>query len=166
MAGRRPSRPSGPDSGADAFRIDGLKELRQELRKAEDPKAWGKELAASNREAAREVAGWARATARSMGGPFAHFADQITGRATQAAARIQIDPTANATFWGAKGTSGWNRGNGGAPQHPAWVGASWDVGVVGQGPYAINETIARRGGEIVDIYAEIIDRITREAFPD
>lgn len=167
MAPTRPSGPSGSNSGADlSVRIEGLKEVRKILRQAEDPKAWGKELGRANREGARQVAGWAQGTARSMGGPFAHFADEISGRATQTAARIQIDSTANATYWGAKGRSGWNFKHGGAPQHPAWVGASWDVGVMGQGPYGINETIARRSVEIDAIYRSVIDRILSEAFPD
>lgn len=165
-APRRQSAPSGSTSGADLVRIDGLKELRKALRAAEDPKAWGKELGRANRDGARQVAAWAQATAQAMGGPFAHFAPQISGRATQTAARIQIDSTANATFWGAKGRSGWNYGNDGAPQHPEWVGSSWDVGVVGQGPYAINDTIARRSVEIDVIYRAVIDRIAGEAFPD
>lgn len=163
----RPSGPSGANSGADlSVRVEGLKELRKVLKQAEDPKAWGKELGRANRDGARQVASWAQGEARAMGGPFAHFAGEISGRATQTAARVQIDSTANATFWGAKGRSGWNYGNAGAPQHPAWVGASWEVGVVGQGPYAINETIARRSVEIDAIYRSVIDRILSEAFSD
>lgn len=148
------------------MRIDGLKELRKELRKAEDPKSWGKALGRANREGAQRVATWSQGAAQSMGGPYAHFASMISGRATQTAARIQIDSTANATFWGARGRSGWNYGNGGFAQHPEWVGNSWDVGRTGQGPYAINETIARRAVEIDAIYRGVIDEIYAGAFPD
>lgn len=151
---------------AESVRVEGLKDLRKALKSAEDPKTWGRELGRANRVGARQVASWAQSTARGMGGPYAHFAGAIAGRATQVAARVEVRPEANATFWGAYRRTGWNAGHGGRPQHPKWVGASWTPGVSGEGPYAINETIARRAVQIDGIYAEVIARILKQAFPD
>lgn len=150
---------------ADAVRVEGLKELRKALKQAEDPKAWGKELGRANRVVAREVAGWAQAEASSLGGPYAHFASAISGKATQAAARVEIRPVANAVFWGAKKRTGWNAGHDGAPQHPKWVGVSWEVGGPG-GPYALNPAISQHSEVIVDRMAGVIDGVFRSAFPD
>lgn len=166
MAPRSGDSRTGSTHGADAVAsIPDLKALRRQLREAEDPKAWGRELGRANRTAAQRVAGWARSTAASMGGPYRHFAGSISGRATQTAARIQIEPTANATFWGAKKRTGWNaRNQRSRQQHPDWIGAGWGVGVTGQGPYAINDAIARRHTEIDAMYRRVIDEILAGAF--
>lgn len=102
-----------------------------------------------------------------MGGPFALFLRHIRGRGTQTEARIEVDPIANATYWGAKKRTGWNRRNrNSAPQHPEWVGASWTPAVAGQGPYAINDALARHRDEILDMFGEAVDRTAARAFPD
>jgi len=141
--------------------IPSLKELRKELKKLEDARPWLKELTAANRDVARDVAGWSRAAAVSMGGQQAHFADALAGRATQTQARVEVagartpkgKARANPAFWGTKA-----QGN--------WIGTSWDVGVSGQGPYAINEAVARRYVEIEARFRRLIDDLTHAAFPD
>lgn len=144
-------------------RIENLKDLRKELKKLEDAKPWLRHLTATNRDLARDVAGWSRAAAVAMGGQQAHFADALFGRATQTQARVEIagprssrgKVRANPAFWGRL-----------AHNPPNWIGASWDVGVSGEGPYAINEAIARRSVEIEARFRRLIDEVTGDAFPD
>jgi len=142
-------------------RIDGLRGLRKELKRLEDARPWLKELTAANRDIARDVTGWSRAAAAAMGGQQAHFADALFGRATQTQARVEVagqrspkgKARANPAFWGRN-----SQGN--------WIGTSWDVGVSGEGPYAINETIARRYVEIEARMRRLIDDLVGRAFPD
>lgn len=139
--------------------VRGLKELRKGLREASDPKVWGRELRLANKQAAGRVADWSTQTARGMGGQQAHFADALRGMATQAKSRVEVagkmtpagKARANPAFWGRKSQDN-------------WIGTGWDVGQVGEGPYAINETIARRMVQIEQIYGAVVDRVTREAF--
>lgn len=162
---RGPTR-SGSSSGA---YIVGLKELQKELRAiSTDDAKWNRELGKANRVIARRARDDARATARSMGGPQKHFERAILGRATATEVRLQIsDGNAYSAFWGAKqDKTGWNAGNSGRPNQPQWVGNSWDVGVRGQGPYALNESIADNLDSYLDDMWSAVDRITAEAFPD
>ncbi len=77
------------------------------------------------------------------------------------------DSAANAAFWGAKQDhTGWNAGNRGQPNQPEWVGNSWDVGVKGQGPYALNEAIATHLDSYLEEMWDGIDRVVAQAFPD
>ena len=83
------------------------------------------------------------------------------GIATQTQARVEVagqrspkgKARANPAFWGRN-----SQGN--------WIGTSWDVGVSGEGPYAINETIARRYVEIEARMRRLIDDLAGRAFPD
>lgn len=149
-----------------AAQVVGLDELRRELRKLEEPRAWSKELGAVHRVIGRKAAGWAQAEAGRMGGVQKHFATAIRGYGTVQAARIAVArPEANAAFWGAKQRTGWNAGNQ-TPNQPAWVGNSWQAGVRGQGPYAMNDALADHIDDVIDEYGDGIDRLTRRAFPD
>jgi hypothetical protein len=68
---------------------------------------------------------------------------------------------------GAKRRTGWNARNPDSrPQHPAWVGNSWAVGVVGQGPYGINPAIAHHMPEILAEYERVTDDVFKRAFPE
>lgn len=145
-----------------AVQVQGLAELRKELKLLNAGKTWTKELSKLSRKVSRSVVMWSRGEATGM---QAHFARNIRGAGGAAGARITIDRVANAAFWGAKQRTGWNAGNGTANQ-PDWVGASWQVGVAGQGPYAINQAIADHMDEIIEMYGEGIDDITSRAFPD
>lgn len=163
-ARRGPGTRSGSSSGV---QIVGLNELRRELRRLENPREWSKALAKIHREVAKEVASTARSFAQANGGSQKHFAAAIRGYGSVQAARIGIaNPDAFAAFWGAKQDhTGWNAGNEGRPNQPEWVGNSFDVGVKGQGPYALNDAVADRIEWAVDtIWAEV-DALTQRAFP-
>jgi|GEM_PF-1931931 len=156
-----------------AFEVRGLREFRRELR-AIDPK-FPKELRLAHKAIADDVATKARSIASGSGGVQAKAAGAIKGYATQSNARVGIAtgksfPMANVAFWGAKKRTGWYgaskyAGSGGR-QHPEWVGNTWDVGVAGQGPYAINDAIASMNSQILDEYADAIGRLMAKAFPD
>lgn len=164
-ARRGPGTRSGSSSGV---QIVGLDELRRELRRLENPREWAKALGRIHRSVALEVAKTARSYAQSNGGSQKHFAAAIRGYGSVQAARVGIArPEAFAAFWGAKQShTGWNTGNEGRPNQPEWVGNAWDVGVKGQGPYALNDAVADRIDWAVDtIWAEV-DSLTRAAFPD
>ena len=147
-------------AGAFDVGIPDLKAFRKTLRGIEGEKEWAKALGRFNRDVARDFAGYSMSAAQSMGGQQAHFANALTGRATQREARIEVagprtpkgKARANPAFWGTKA-----QGN--------WIGTSWDVGVTGQGPYAINDQIARRSVEIETRMRGVIDEVTRGAFP-
>lgn len=90
-----------------------------------------------------------------MGGEQRHFASAIKGRGTVTGARIQIDGLAGSdgAFWGAKQYRQFN----------PWVGNSWSAGVAGQGPYAINDTIAEMQDEIQQMYLDGVQRVIRSS---
>jgi hypothetical protein len=154
---------------AKAIEVKGLKEFRKELKgvSSEMPKAlrlWHKDIADS-------VAARARGTASGMGGVQAKAAGSIKGYATQTQASIGFPSggIAGAAYWGMKRHTGWYaaaRYSGSRRQHPVWIGASWEPAVAGQGPYAINDTLAEMLPEIDDKYLDGIEALARSAFPD
>lgn len=157
---------TGKNSGA---RIDGLRAFVGELKELSDSeRKWHLELAKSNRVVAKRAATDARGVARPMGGQQQHFEAAIIGKATPADVRIQIrDPKANAAFWGAKqDKTGWNEGNAGDPNQPKWIGNTWDVAVKGQGPIAINDSLADNLDSYIEDIWDGIDRVVAEAYPN
>jgi len=146
---------------AGEVKIEGLAGFRKELRKLESETNWNLELTRGMRSIAQKVAAWSQDEATAMGGQQAHFAGALFGRATASQARVEIagkrtpkgKVRANPAFWGTKA-----QGN--------WIGTSWDVGVMGEGPYAINAAIYEHGDDILDDLRRLIDDITREAFGD
>lgn len=160
---------TGSTSGAE---IVGLNDFRRELRKLGGQ--WPQELRRVNAQIARRGAALAQREARSLGGIQARAAGAIVGKANMREARIGVNatrsnPMANVAFWGAKRHTGWYanpRYSGGAPQHPPWVGNTWDVAVRGQGPYAINAALARYLPELVDQFGDMIDHLSRRAWPE
>jgi hypothetical protein len=160
---RGPGTRTGSTSGVE---VSGLNAFRRELKTLENSREWTKELGALNRVIAKDAAADARAAAEAMGGVQKHFAAAIKGYGAAAAARIRIaDERANAAFWGAKQRTGWNAGNQ-APNQPEWVGNSWDVAVRGQGPYAINDSVADNADKYAAQYGDGFLYIARRAFPD
>lgn len=98
-----------------------------------------------------------------------HFAGSIYGTGSARQAAVGVRREANAAFWGAKKRTGWYAAQkyaGGPTQHPEWVGNNWDVGVLGQGPYAINPAIFHELDNIERAYGEAVEDIARRAFPD
>jgi hypothetical protein len=164
---------SGASSGAQILYVRNLRELRKEMKQSGTE--WPKEMARGHRDLARLGARWAQSEARAMGGVQSRAAAAIKGKGSQVEALIYISPSgrtamANVAFWGAKRQTGWYGAfryrDSATPQHDTWVGNTWDVAVRGQGPYAINWALAKRLPEIDRIYAEMVERVFRDAFPD
>lgn len=130
-------------------------------------KEWAIELYRAERPIGVALAVQARLMAVGTGPAQAHFAPWIVGGAGVDGASVGLrGRDANAVFWGAKKRTGWNALNtNSAPQFPGWVGDDWDVGVVGQGPLAINPAIAHEMPWILARYEHVIDDVTRKAFP-
>lgn len=151
------------------------KELRQFAKdlKAIGPE-WPRMLSKVHRTIAKKATEKAVGQARGMGGIQARAAGALKGSGTQQAATIKVDAKgstrfANVAFWGAKRRTGWYAGinsPNGRRQHPTWVGASWEPGVAGQGPYAINDAIAAYGDELLQDWRDGLDELTKKAFPD
>ena len=152
--------------------IRGLPEFRAALKaiKAE----WPAEMTATHKLLAAKAAGWSREEAARMGGVQAKAKSAIGGIGTLSGASVAVLPSrydrmGNIAFWGAKRHTGWyadHRYADSPPQHPPWVGNSWDVGVAGEGPYAINPALAAHMDGILDEYRTMIDVLTRRPFPD
>lgn len=142
----------------------GMTEFRKELRTLEDPRAWSKELATVHREVGREVAGWAQAEARGMGGTQAHFANAIRGYGSAQAARIGLSSAGKGQRYA--GAQGAYYGSKQFAQFPDWVGVGWQVGGPG-GPRPLNDpAISGHIDDVLDTYGKGVDRLTRRAFPD
>jgi hypothetical protein len=157
-------------AGQPALEIEGLKEFRKEL-KAVDA-AWPKAMQQAHKAISQEVAEAARGRASGMGGVQAKAAGAIKGYATavQASAGFPSGGVAGAAFWGTLRHTGWYAARrysaSSRRQHPIWVGNSWEPGVAGQGPYAINDAIASDIDGIVDKFDAAIDDLVARAFPD
>ena len=132
-----------------------------------------KELRAENKTVGTTVAEWSRF--RALGGTPAqrHFIAAIQGTGTRNYARVTVRRTganagAAAVYFGARPLtrSGWNAGRAGRgrPQFPPWVGNNWRVGVMGEGPYVINPTIAANQKRIADLYGKAVDRALDRTF--
>lgn len=155
---------------APAIEVKGLKEFRKEL-KAIDAQ-WPKELRKVHKAIADKVAEGARGRASGGNALQASQAGQIRGYATQTESKIGFPgkSKAGAAFWGIKyhkGWYGWRKyDNSATRQAPEWVGANWEPGVSGQGPYFINDAIADMSEEIIDEFNTMIDDLVAKAFPD
>jgi hypothetical protein len=151
---------------AAAITLEGAKEFRSALKAIEGETKWASELAKAHKQVGQFTARYSAEYARGTGGSTAHFADYVTGRGTAAAARVGVRSPAGAAFWGAKRRTGWNAKNvDSRPQHPAWVGNSWEPGGAG-GPYGINPAIRFHLPEILDEYLKVVDDVSRRAFPE
>lgn len=154
---------------APGFEVRGLKDFRRELKaaSADLPKA----LRSAQKEIADEVADRAQSQASGMGGIQAKAAGSIRGYATPVQASIGFPSggVAGAAFWGTLRRTGWYaaaRYAGGPPNTPRWVGASWEPGVAGQGPYAINDALAAFLPELDERYLTMIEDLASKAFPN
>jgi hypothetical protein len=156
-------------AGPAAVEIEGLKDFRKEL-KALGPE-WPKALRKQYKTISDHVAQRAAAKASSLGGVHAKAAPKIKGHATASEASVGVPSggAASVGVWGAKRHTGWYAKPQYAdspPQHPKWVGNSWEPGVAGQGPYAINSAIAAELPFIEQAFGAAIDDVTARAFPD
>ncbi len=150
-----------------AIEVHGLADFRKELGNLQGK--WPRELAKVHRTLGKEVAAEARKFARGSGPMQAHFAGSIYGSGTTRQASVAIRREANAAFWGAKKHTGWYanpRYANSPPQFPEWVGNNWDVGQLGQGPYAINPAIFHDRDLIARRFEEMVVDLARRAFPN
>jgi len=140
--------------------------LNKMARMAKD--VYGEDIASLNQEIADILAEKSRREASGMGGVYAKAAPAIVGVGNFKSARVRVKATkqyrfAPAAFWGTKRRSGWYAArrfeSSGGEQHPPWVGAGWDVGVKGQGPYAINNAIADNIDDVLQMWEERLQEI-------
>ena len=160
--------------GSSGATIQGLPEFRKELRRLD--KSWPKELRKVHKKIADQGAMRSQSVARGMGGQQRKYASAIKGKANQREARIGItagksNAGANAAFWGARARYGWYgfrryHDTGGAPQYRPWVGNAWQAASYRGGPYAINPALAQYLPRILDLYLEMLDDLSRRAFPE
>ena len=164
-----PASRTGTTSGANIIGID---EFRRALRDLDAN--WGATLIIAHQKIGSKGARWARSTARGMGGVQARAASAIGERHSERSASIGTFPSfhdrmGNVAFWGSKRHTGWYaraRYNDSPPQHPAWVGNSWDVATATGGPYAINPALHAHLNDLVDEYADMLDDIAHKTFPN
>lgn len=152
-----------------AVSVDGLKELRRDL-KALGPQ-WPKELTKLHKEIARTVQVAAVANAAGMGRMQRKEAGAIKASGTQDSAALRVAqssryPFANPAFWGKIKRTGWYAGGHGRAQSLPWVGSDWQVGVKGEGPYALNDAVADKIPEIMREYGHMLDELFHRAFPE
>ena len=166
-----------------SLEVDGLDEFQAGLREAS--RTLSRETRRANKEVAVKVADWSQARARGGTRAEARFAGSISGRSTVRTARIAVSSRgrnggAIATYFGQRPRTrtGWNAATyrGGvrvrgrryiAPdkaQAPTWVGNDFAVGVRGQGPRVINDTIAAHMPEIEQMYLDVPVRAASRAF--
>lgn len=157
-----------------AIQVQGLSEFRKELKAL--GKEWPKQLTKVHKEVAKLATDAARSAAAGGTRQQRAAATGLRARATVAGATVGVNagartPFANVAFWGMKGRSGWyaneaHKGTPGKPQGPPWIGNTWQVGVAGQGPYAINAAIAKVAPQLLEELGKGVDELTRRAFPD
>lgn len=152
-----------------AVEIPGLKDWVRELRAIDDklPKA----VRAAGKGIAAEVAKAAQSKASAMGGIWAKAAGDIRPYATQTSTSVGFPSggIAGAAFWGTLKRTGWfaaGKYRSYPAQNPKWVGNSWEPGVAGQGPYAINDALAQELPRILDLYGNAVEEATGQAFPN
>lgn len=152
--------------------VTGLKEFRAALA-ALHPR-WPMALERVHHNIATQGARDSRSAARGMGGVQRKAASAIGAKSTQRDAAVAVLPSGvdrmgAVAFWGAKRHTGWYakpRYRNSTRQHPVWVGNSWEAAVAGQGPYAINNAMARNLNRYLDLYLEMIDELAAKAFPE
>lgn len=157
-----PANVSGASSGVE---IVGVNEFRQALRVLDG--RWDSAFSLAHQKIASRGATYARAAARGGTPLEQRSASAIGAKWTTREARVAVLPSfvdrmANVAFWGAKRHTGWysaGRYRDSSPQHPKWVGNSWEPLVAGQGPYQINDALAYRKEQLLDEYFEAIENI-------
>lgn len=159
-------------------KVEGLKELRTAFRKYGqdvDGKRPTARLNKAYRSVSEVIASMSRSKAQSgtklqakMAGAIKPASTVVKGP-TIRVAKTGRNQAAFAAFWGQKRRSGWfaarkfDAYDGQHQKLPEWVGISWDVGKKGQGPYAINETIAENTGRIVTDLRTALDAAAKDA---
>lgn len=177
---------------ADATRTP--QQLAADLRGLANGKQWRSALTKAYRPIGTKAAQWARAEMRSGDAQLARASRVIRGSASQTGARINVggarEPGALAFVWGTKGPTGWYAGWYTPPGHgpgdqrkdrarahgyrwaarrnpnnPRWVGNTWTIGRMGEGPRGLNDALAKNQPQIVDEVTKVIDSFSARAFP-
>ena len=169
-----PVSPTGASSGVE---IVGLKEFQAALRVLDV--RWDSAFSLAHQKIATKGAAYARTAARGGSKLEQKGASAIGPQWTKTQARVAVlpskflDPMANVAYWGAKRHTGWyaaGRYRDSTPQHPKWVGNTWEPLVPGQGPYVINTALAYRKEQLLDEYFEAIEaiahRVNDAPFPE
>ena len=135
---------------ADQVRVEGLKELRRELRALDGD--WNKQLQKVNKAIAEQVAEGTRADFRGLGGSGPKAASTVKALAQQTRAQVKF---------GGKGNSVAERVAGGNA-----FGSNRYKQFPSPGVYALYPTLARMKGDIEDRYLSMLDELMKRAFPD
>lgn len=132
--------------------VQGLRDLQRELRAVD--KGWPKELRLANKRAAELVADATRSSFGRRPGVAPRVAPSVKALAQQRSASVRIG---GARYPFALGSE---FGSVRFEQFPAWSGNGPGAG------YSLYETIRGRREEVIDTYAEAVDRLARKAFPN
>ncbi len=146
--------------------VEGLREFRRAIKEVD--RELGRELRQVHLKIAELVHGRAQAATRG-----AHAKKALKPKATQSAAMVAIKSNRGdelAVFFGAKRRSGWYaarryRSSSGRQFKP-WVGNQWDPGESAGKPYFIGDAINASIDEVIELYADGIEDISRKAFPE
>lgn len=135
------------------IRVEGLDAFRKELRKLDDAGLMD-ELKAVNQKVAELVVTKAKLRAQFVGAQAAKAAESMKA-SRQAARSVVAGGGRRSAFFG-----GAEFGSVQFPQFKAWQGNGRNAG------YFLYPTIRESTDEIVELYGDEIDKITRRAFPD
>lgn len=147
--------------------IHGLREFQKELKTLADDGRWTKELAAANQQAALLVLARAKTVGRRRGGIHRKVAMEGL-RAAREQRRAAIIMGGRGKEWVFGGEFGSHRHR----QFPPFRGNQWDfrgLSFVNHSTgYVLHPAIrlAILDGSLPDLYLELIDDISRRAFPD
>jgi len=160
------------------IKVEGMRELRAAFRKygqEVDGKRATSRLTKAYKSVSEMIATRSQAKARSGTKLQAKMAGAIRPAATVSkgptlrVAKTGRNQAAHAAFWGQKRRSGWFAADkykaydGQHQKLPEWVGAAWSVGKKGEGPYAINDTIADNTERIVLDLRSAIEAAAKDA---
>lgn len=133
------------------IRVEGLRELRTELRRLEDDNTWKTELREAGLGAATIVANEASRTAAATSNPRMGSAAVATIRALAGQARATIAGGTASIRW----FVGHEFGSIRYRQFPRKRA----------GGYHLYPAIGRKHDEVIEFYGKAIDRLTRRSFP-
>jgi len=135
----------------DPIRVEGLKDLTRELRKAD--RDFPKQIRLVNLRIATDVANEARSGATSLGGVAAKAAPSIRALAQQSRAQVKLGSDRYPYALGAEFGSLRFR------QFKAWRGSGQSAG------YFLYPAIRKESPQIIASYSRMVADVTRAAFP-
>lgn len=135
---------------ADKIRVDGLKDLRRELKALDGD--WNRQLQKVNKAIAEDVAEGTRADFRRLGGSGPKSASTVKALAQQTRAQVKF---------GGKGNSVAERVAGGNA-----FGSVRFKQFPKPGVYALYPALARLRPDIEDRYLDMLEELLARAFPD